>query len=137
MNRGLLSEEGAGCYPLAADHESTGLTQAGVLPPVASADSSPSVLGCFMVEGQRRARSARGRSRQRTLSSTATGLWAISIVVGLVFSAPKSGRFSPSTVGTIQSLSAFVARASFTCARLSLSINSASVHTGADGVTPT
>src|SRR5262245_66564010 len=52
MNRGLLSEEGAGCYPLAADHESTGLTQAGVLPPVASADSSPSVLGCFMVEGQ-------------------------------------------------------------------------------------
>jgi len=52
MDRGLLSEEGAGCYPLAADHESTGLTQAGVLPPVASADSSPSVLGCFMVEGQ-------------------------------------------------------------------------------------
>jgi len=85
----------------------------------------------------RRARSALGRSRQRTPSSSASGFSAISIVVGLVFWAPRNAHSSSSTVETTLLLSAFVAQVGSTCVKSPHLIRSASVHTGARGATQT
>src|SRR5262249_2020792 len=137
-NRRSLSEEGASAILPPPTTRASGLTQAGVVPLWHRLIGPLLYWGAPMVEP----RTATCPHCSQPISPEDTIVFGHGRLGHLDcrrprFLAPKNGRFSQSTVGITQSLSALVAPGSFTCARLSRSINSVSVYTGADGVTST